>query len=333
MLYGERIIYIDGLKGLTIALVVLSHTLQHFFSDETFIMRAITSFYMPLFMFLSGFVSYKLSTWNKIGQRFFQLIIPFCSAMLLSWFIQNWEEWSFLNMKEHIIKVLLQPDLGLWFLWALFFINVIFLLCRKVAKKICIKEIIIVVSVAVFLNLIELLTGYKTFGYHWISWYFIFFSIGIYWRTFLPILERPRIDKTITIVSFVLFPLLMTFFKMHNEPPLFYKWIDLGSQFPIFYRLLTNFLGVAFFFELFKHFFRFKDDSLLCRIGTKTLPIYYLHFYCLYFFFQIDVLGNKVISVIIIFVLSLLICYNLAKWCKKYRITRFLILGENIFSK
>lgn len=120
---------------------------------------------------------------------------------------------------------------------------------------------------------------------------------------------------------------------MHNEPPLFYKWVDLGRYFPVFYRLLTNFMGVVFFFELFKRFVRLKEDSLLCRIGTKTLPIYYLHFYCLYFFFQIDILENKAISVTIISVLSLVICYYMANWCKRYKITRFLILGENIFSK
>lgn len=329
----KRIIYIDALRGLTIVLVVLSHTLQHFYSDETFVMRAIASFYIPLFMFLSGFVSYQLSTWNKIEQRFFQLIIPFCSAMLLSWFIHNWGEWSFLNMKNDIIKVLMQPDLGLWFLWALFFINVIFLFCRKLAHKIHMNEIAIVISVAFSLNLIELLTGYRTFGYHWISWYFIFFSIGIYWRIFLPVLERPRIDKMVSITSFVLFPLLMFFFRMHNEPPLFYRWIDLGNYFPVFYRLLTNFMGVVFFLELFKHFVRLKEDNLLCRVGTKTLPIYYLHFYCLHFFFRINMGENKIINVVIILILSLLICYNIAKWCKKYRITRFLILGENIFNK
>lgn len=87
----QRLIHIDALKGLAIILVVLSHSLQPYYSDETFIVRAITSFYMPLFMFLSGFVSYKIEKWDKMKQRFFQLIIPFFSAMLLTWFIGNWE--------------------------------------------------------------------------------------------------------------------------------------------------------------------------------------------------------------------------------------------------
>ena len=314
-------------------MVVLSHTIPYFYSEETFIMRAITSFYMPLFMFLSGFCSYKLEKWNKIEQRFFQLIIPFCSAMLLSWSIHNWGEWSFLNMKNYIVKVLMQPDLGLWFLWTLFFINVIFLFCRKIARRIQINEVVIVIAVAFLLNLIELLTGYKTFGYHWISWYFIFFSVGVYWRIFLPILERPRIDKIVTITSFVSFPILMFFFKMHNEPPLFYRWIDLGGYFPVIYRLITNFMGGVFFFELFKNFVRLQEDNLLCKVGTKTLPIYYLHFYCLHFFFQINIWENRIISVIIIFGLTLFISYYMAKWCRKYKVTRFLILGENIFGK
>lgn len=227
--------------------------------------------------------------------------------------------------------MLRQPDLGLWFLWALFFINIIFLLCRKLAKSIRANEVFVVIAVGIALNLTELLTGYRDFGYHWISWYFVFFSIGIYWRTYLPLLERPCVDKTLRVASFVAFPVLMVFFRMHNQPPLFYQWIDLGRYFPVVYRMLTNVMGVVFFYELFKHHVHVKERNLLCRIGTKTLAIYYLHFYILRIFFKIDILGDKTISVMLITICTLAICYQLAIWCKRFKITRLLILGEDIF--
>ena len=327
----KRLIYIDVLKGFTIFLVVLSHALPPFYSDETFVLRVITSFFMPLFMFISGYVSYKIESWNKIKQRFIQLIIPFFSAMLVSWFINDWGEWSVSSLIDYIVKVLKQPDLGLWFLWALFFINIIFLCCRKMAKKLHISEFFIVLLVAGLLNLIELLTHYKTFGYHWIAWYFIFFSMGIIWRLFLS--ERSKLDKALLVVTCILFPPLVYFFRMHNEPPIFYQWINLGNYFPVFYRLVTAFVGVIFWYEIFKHIVAESwKNNVLCKLGRETLPIYYLHFYCLWALFQISIEKHIIVWVIFVTILSLFVCYHTAKLCRKSKITRLLILGENIFA-
>jgi fucose 4-O-acetylase-like acetyltransferase len=56
----QRIAYIDFLKGFTILLVILGHCIE--FNDTDYwnniVFRYIYSFHMPLFMFLSGYVSY-----------------------------------------------------------------------------------------------------------------------------------------------------------------------------------------------------------------------------------------------------------------------------------
>lgn len=58
---NHRLHYIDNLKGVLILLVVLGHCIQatNMDYDHDLVSRYIYSFHMPLFMCVSGFVSYK----------------------------------------------------------------------------------------------------------------------------------------------------------------------------------------------------------------------------------------------------------------------------------
>ena len=330
----KRLVYIDVLRGFTIILVVLIHTLQKFYTDDAILIRIVSSFYMPLFMFISGFVSYKLNSWDKIRQRSVQLLIPFFSAILLSWLIEGNNGWSLESLINKILYVIKQPDKGLWFLWALFFINVIFLLCRKIAKAVHIHEIAVTVIVGALMNLVELLTGFRLFGYHWIAWYFLFFAFGVYLRSFNTLLERPKIEKIITIVALISFPVFVAFFRMHNEPPTFYKWINLGGLFIVLYRLLVAVMGVVFFYEIFKRIVSNRwNNNFLCKFGKETLPIYYMHFYVLHYFFMVELNIYKPLHIAIIVCAALIISYAISLLCKKTKITRLLVLGENVFKK
>lgn len=248
-----RIAWVDALKGFAILMVVLGHILQRFYSDDTLAVRFIYSFHVPLFMFLSGYVSYKIFAWNSLEKRFWQLIVPFFSAIVLDYLIHHISQLSIGGLCDYIVSIILRPDKGLWFLWALFFINILFVGCRKVASAVSVDERIVVLGAAGILNLVELLTRFELFGYHWIAWYFIFFAIGAYWRIFDQ-KDRSRLDRSILIVSAILFPILAGFFRMHNQTPGFYRWINLGPYFPILYRIIVSFAGIAFFVELFKFF-------------------------------------------------------------------------------
>ena len=78
----ERIIWLDNLKGFLIFIVVLGHTIlfTNNEGDSNVFYRYISSFWMALFMFTSGFASYKTTpNYKVICHRFKQLIIPFIS--------------------------------------------------------------------------------------------------------------------------------------------------------------------------------------------------------------------------------------------------------------
>ena len=113
----HRLHYIDNLKGVLILLVVLGHCIQctDLDFDHNAVFRYIYSFHMPLFMCVSGFVSYKPDIkWQTVQKRFRQLIIPFLAWVAVSCCVH-------LDPTLFLAKVV-HPDSGLWFLWALFFI-------------------------------------------------------------------------------------------------------------------------------------------------------------------------------------------------------------------
>lgn len=214
---NRRLLYVDALKGFTILLVVLGHVLQVRYNTDNLLYRYIHSFHMPLFMFLSGYVSYRVMAWGNIGKRFLQLIIPFFSYIVITYFI-NCPDISFRSLGDYITKIILRPDYGLWFLWALFFINTVFVCCRKLAVVTHVNEWCIILFVAGFLNLIEFATNFKTFGYHWIAWYFIFFVCGVYWRLFNSIC-RIKSDMYLFVGCAILFPICAYYFRISGTPP------------------------------------------------------------------------------------------------------------------
>ena len=76
----QRIEYFDLLKGIAIFLVVMGHALTMCIRgiDAAFLFKLIGQVHMPIFFFISGFLTYK-DTFAPpaLMKRFLQLIIPF----------------------------------------------------------------------------------------------------------------------------------------------------------------------------------------------------------------------------------------------------------------
>lgn len=183
-----------------------------------------------------------------------------------------------------------------------------------------------IVAVAVILNGLEYVWQVKLFGFHWIAWYYIFFSIGVMLRIFM---EKPHktTDRILLWISMVLFPLCVSFFRLHNESPLFYKWINLGGGFVIFYRLLIGCLGTILSYELFKNI-KFLSSRILVNCGTVTLGIYYIHNFFLKFVPQGIEQQFIPLSIIIMSIFIFIASYVVTEICKQFKFTRLLILGE-----
>lgn len=217
---NKRLYYIDNLRGLLIILVVLGHCIQNLDLDfdHNIVFRYIYSFHMPLFMFISGFVSYKKEyKFISIKRRFIQLVIPFIAWAMLGLTIQGEYNWTWLT----------QPDTGLWFLWVLFWIGVIHIVLSKLSVILKIEEnLIFGISCILFLGI--LFINKLSFGYHLVAWYLPFYLMGSILKRFENQLF-PIINKNYFVLGMLF--VILAFYWMRNESPTF---ININSQALIF---------------------------------------------------------------------------------------------------
>lgn len=264
---AQRLPYIDNLKGVLILLVVLGHCIQATdldFENNT-IFRYIYSFHMPLFMWVSGFVSYKVQiSWKSITKRFYQLMLPF-----ISWAIVN----SCIKQDIiHLYKVLLHPDTGLWFLWALFFITLLLKLCEVLSEKIKVQLEYTVISLALCMVGIMVFLKFKLLGFQFIAWYFIFYCMGFFGKKY--------IDYFSQIGHYILGPALILFwimasFWMVKLPPTFMP-ADSHIIFNYIYRFITAIAAIIAFIPLFRYYMNY-NILIISKLGGATLGIYAIH--------------------------------------------------------
>lgn len=328
----KRLGYIDCLKGFAIFLVVLGHVVQNYNLMDSWIFRIIYSFHMPLFMFMSGYVCFRKYDWTIIKKRGIQLLIPFFSYIPVKYGLdilltgnQN------ISLLEYICRVVYHPDGGLWFLWALFFITVLFIASRRIARKINLPEWIVFAAVAGLLNGIVIFGNVRQFGFHWIAWYFIYFCAGVMWRTWNENKNDTRkFDFRLLISCAIVFPVMVYFFRMHNEPPTFYQWINLGRLFPVVYRLVIGMVRTMLVYELFKLYNKQTERlHFLSKMGGVTLGIYYIHFLVLQIVFTWPIFGNAIVVGICLYTIIVsIISYALSRACLRYRIPALLVMGK-----
>lgn len=331
MANGHRLPYVDSLKGFAILLVVLGHVLQHYYSDEILIVRIVYAFHIPMFMFMSGYVCYMKYEWSMVRRRAVQLLVPFFSSIILSYGINVWLGTADETLPVYLWNVVLQPDRGLWFLWALFFISILFIGCRRISQKLHLPEWPVFVLVAVLLNGMVIFGKFRLFGFHWIAWYFIYFYAGVVWRKWNESRDDThRFDIRLLISCAMLFLLMVCFFRMHNEAPTFYRWINLGPLFPVAYRFAIGLIGTLMVYEIFKLYYKSSlIQTILSKMGGVTLGIYYIHFLILQIIFFTALLEKyPVIGSCLYTLVATYVSYVLSRACLRYDFSSLLIMGK-----
>ena len=87
-----RLLYIDALKGLAILMVIMGHLAIYVFgiTPSELVWNIIYSCYVPLFMFLSGYVLSKTPDFSKALKRTFAYLCPaIVIGVLFCWFNGN----------------------------------------------------------------------------------------------------------------------------------------------------------------------------------------------------------------------------------------------------
>ena len=323
---NNRLAWGDSLKGYLILLVVLGHAIQNTLGLDCYndhLWNLIYSFHMPAFMAISGYFAYRPSglgganyVVNTLFRRFRQLVVPFLLWTVISLVIH--QDFTL----SSISSIILYPDYGLWFLWVLFWINVIFVIGSWFAELIRIKQEYVIITLCGVLAATMVIFEIRVLGFQFIAYYFLFYSLGYYLNKY-----QDRIlflnNRLAIIILFAFWIVLAWNWKMH-ELPQFLKQIPLpGALLQYFYRFLTAAIAVFLLVTISPKFLNDegKWNVPFVRLGYYSLGIYAVHF--IFIGIIVNLLLNElglgqsfviIISFIAASALSWLMVWMLSKW-------------------
>ncbi|WPN21789.1 acyltransferase family protein [Pseudomonas marginalis] len=328
----SRDVLLDAMKGMAILLVVLGHSIQSYYLefDNNLWFRVIYSFHMPLFMFLSGWVSFYSSRTDVLDffvSRSQRLVLPFVAWYLFSYIFNGGVVSG--GLVIYIKTLLISPDAGLWFLWVLFLCQVILYFCLRLAAKVARTERALLIIVAVAIVLVNA-AKFHGAGVDLLKEYLIYFMSGY-------LLSRHKevyASWSIWVLSpcVLAFPLLVQFWHRTSGPQFPLTVLELIGRGRLFrmiesgYLVATAMAGIGFTFMVVwlliscSH----RIGRPLGFLGARTLDIYAIHFY----FVAVVGFGIGWQRSITAFFVSLILTLAVSWLMRKSEFLKFVFLGE-----
>lgn len=346
----ERNQMIDNLKGFAIVLVVLGHVIQTIYApdryDANLAFKIIYSFHMPLFIFISGYLSgYKERLdFNWIRGRFLRLGIPFWLWVLLDSIICG--KWSCEELKSSYLRVFYDPsDQGLWFLWVLFlccvFLGVSTNIVEYVMKKLhkfrfqtigaWIIEISMILLLLISLGAVWSLTGFTTIlGLRLFCKEIVFFLAGYYIRKYKNTFSGHFRSG---IFFYVLYPICVCMWDRTHFVIFYDDMMKLAGSniilkicalgFAAVYFYFVSFLGIGFVWKIFEYINNRFKLHILSQVGMYTMEIYILHRY-----FFINLYGQRWLNSILSLFFGIVIPIFIGKIFARCKVLSKVLFGN-----
>lgn len=284
----KRKVNIDNLKGVLIFLVVLGHTLYSYIYVNNVtnlkIVNFIYIFHMPLFMMISGYLTSKNVTKDKIIKLLLLFLFMNFSFTIYDYIYNN--EFNFFLINYSSWYVLLIA------IYRLLFTNRI----KRIVENHIILSIVITFLFAIIIGFIDTeITILRLFEY------LFFYLIGYILR-----IKNIKVSKHISII--LMFTILIMYFVISNIGLSlnFYMGYSYNNMFEIFIRILTYLLNVILF-VLLLNIVTNKKVPLITKFGKNSLYIYVFHRIPTLLF---DYYMNKNLLFVLLF--SLVICLILS---------------------
>lgn len=291
MAQHERLQWLDALRGFTMILVVAYHVAQITFSQNlksSASLPFLALMRMPLFFFVSGYLSYRVSwEWsvNRVGHELWKkLLVQVIPALLFLClyviFRQKGSfETNFMNLLSHSTKG------GYWFTWVLLQMYVLYYLTLLPIPSgqwqhgaVCVLWIL---SIGVYSTLYmpKIFTYFRHPFFNYTSLvecmrFFQFFLFGNLVHRLLPHARRMA-DQVWFFPLLVILALWCTadIFRLHQ---LKFMWTNLPRTLDMYALMLITVLTFRHYGEaLSSHTFLGRT---LQYIGRRTLDIYLIHF-------------------------------------------------------
>ena len=270
----QRILYIDNLKALAIISVIISHVFWFSFGhNENVWSRLISTYYMPLFFFISGAFAKDSMTLRHLGMKTKQLLLPFLTVgSLYTMLNSNWHE-LFYGMAHN----------GYWFLPTLLVLFVCFYLRCTLFQSVKIlncslKVCFDIVYVIVLYGVLKVLLGFIDQDIASLLYlnrthsYLLPFFCG-----FIIFNNKVHIKSLLNLIMPVLYAVCLPLYII-----LFYMVYYTGLQFPSSSYVLS-FLSIFILFVYFRtlKINNSKIQNTISFIGRHTLEIYVIQYFYL----------------------------------------------------
>lgn len=315
----QRIAWIDNIKAFLILLVVLGHCIQDAGrSDISVLYNFIYSFHIPLFIAMSGYVSQRdFTPWRTVGRRAVQLLVPFFAwAVVKSLIVGDF---------SYMLTIVMLPDRGLWFLWALFFIVLIIKCCDVVARRLKINIVLTLIAAMGVLYFLTLAMGIRVLGLQFIAWQMPFYCFG-WWLNRSKMAER--MPPVAMWVLFGAFAVMLCFYPLECDlkSAFFAKLLHWG------FSIVVAATAILAFIKLFNRYFT-RNFALGDTLGQNTLAIYAISLttnivYIKAYGEMVKCMPDYVV-IAVLFVGTVAYSWVFMKVLDVTNITAFLFLGKN----
>ena len=317
MMPKQRIAWIDNIKAFLILLVVLGHCIQDSgLGDDSLLYRFICSFHMPLFFAVSGYVSQRdFTPWSAVGRRAVQLLVPYAAWAVVKSII--------VGDLGYILTIVMLPDRGLWFLWALFFIVLIIKCCEVVAQWLKISIVVPIVAVMGMLYFLVLGLDVKVLGLQFIAWQMPFYCFG-WW------LNRSKMAERMPLAAmwllFGAFAVMLCFYPLECD----FGNAALNKLLHWGFAIVVAATAILAFIKLFNRYFT-RNFALGDTLGQNTLAIYAISLTTnIVYIKTFGILADYMpVAVAALFVFTVAYSWVLMKVLDVTNITAFLFLGKN----
>lgn len=294
----QRILYVDRLKGFAMLAVIFGHI--YFFSlddGNNFMVKFVSTFHMPVFMFLSGWVISSLPDIKKVFIKCASFLSPFFFVGL---------SFALFYYKDASVFFGSNVKNGYWYLFVLSFFYVFLWSFRLITRVVKFKWMDIVWSVMIYVFLIAL---NLTLPERWCNILSVYQARSL-WPLFIAGYLYRKYNLTETFLSKnVVFSCSLIGYVVT-------VYFFTKGHFRFF--LLSAFLSVPTFVYLFKKCESNHDivSNALARIGRHSLDIYIYHFF---FVFALRLSGwheyfiatdNLLLESVIVAILSVTIAYS-----------------------
>ena len=340
----KRSRYLDIIKAILIILVIIGHSIQYgsgstylekqlFFNNYLF--KFIYSFHMPLFIMISGYLSYNSLNKNSLKETFISkfksLIIPLFFWSIIP-FIINLEFYSIIESLKLFIAVF---STNLWFLWSLFYINILVKLINKYFKDNIFIYILSFLITFILPN--TFVIKYFNIQFSLYSFLYFYFLIGYFYKKYN---LEDKLNKLFNIktliINTIIFILLLIPFSTNDY--IYVSGINIiGNYKQLFidlYRYLLGLLGSIELLLLIKLLLPKIKDNLkdkLLYLGKNTLGVYIIssiiHPYLLPIITK-DLANINYLFIFIESIIILIISIIIIELIKKNKFLSKYLLGE-----